>query len=210
MRESVRFRISLTAILILKASLGGADEISAPESERQLATALHRAAEARAVVADPESPDRAAAVTEMINLAGTKALPETEAEAWLRWAAKDVDPRVARQAQAWVASKERRDVGLGPPWTKQREERLRRSLSEISLALDQEDPRFRKQALVMLLEVARSERRCSGQAVRDLFELAADDPDIRVSRFARFALEGGLDGDEDALRQVWVAPEGGE
>jgi len=63
---------------------------------------------------------------------------------------------------------------------------------------------MRYDALAYLLEIAPKDGRSIDPEVLKAFTEATSDPNPRVRSYAEFAVGGGLVGDEDALRQVYI------
>jgi hypothetical protein len=163
--------------------------------------------EIAAILNDPRSRERYLAANDLSNLASTyDVLPSEVLD--LLWRTRDDDDfEIARLAETVLAQREGRPIDpsfrsepAAPkdlPTTQKRGDNPFDKLSD-------PNPNLRYDALVYLLDMAPKDGRTIDPEVLKAFTEATSDPDPRVRSFAEFAIGGGLAGDENALRQVFV------
>ncbi|MFV2073885.1 MAG: hypothetical protein ACC742_14705, partial [Thermoanaerobaculales bacterium] len=178
-----------------------------PEAELQELAKQRELEDIAAVLNDPRSRERFSAAHALANLASSyKVLPVDVLNLLQRTRADD-DLEIARLAETVLAKREGRpvDPSFVPEAVASMEEPAAPKRQHDPFAmLSHPNPSMRYDALVNLLEIAPKDGRSVDPEIMKAFTEATADPDPRVSSYAEFAIGGGLAGDENALRQVYI------
>jgi HEAT repeat protein len=159
------------------------------------------------ILNDPRSPERYAAANALSNLASTYNVLPGDVLDLLQRIRGDDDFEIARLAETELARREGRPIDpsfarepVAPNDQPAEQKRHDDPFENIS----DPDPNMRYDALAYLLEIAPKDGKSIDPEVLKAFTEAISDPDPRVRSYAEFAIGGGLAGDENALRQVFI------
>ena len=178
-----------------------------PEAELQELAKQRELEEIAVVLNDPRSHERFSAIHALANMASSYEVLPREALDLLQRARDDDDIEIARLAETVLAKREGRpiDPSFVPEAVASMEEpTVPETVVDPFAKLSDPNPNMRHDALVNLMEIAPKDGSSIDPEILKAFTEAMSDPDPNVRSYAEFAIGGGLAGDENALRQVYV------
>ncbi len=178
-----------------------------PEAELMEIAKQRELEEIGAILNDPRSPERYAAAHALSNLASTYNVLPGDVLYLLQRVHGDDDIEIARLAETELARREGRPIDPSfarEPVAPKDQPAEQKRQDDTFERLSDPNPNLRYDALVNLLEMAPKNGRNTEPEILKAFAKATSDPDPRVRSYAEFAIGGGLAGDENALRQVYV------
>ena len=178
-----------------------------PEAELWELAKQRELEEIAVVLNDPRSHERFGAAHALANIASTYEVLPSEARDLLERARDDNDFEIARLAETVLAKHDGRPID--PSFVREHVEPLEEPTTPETVVdpfakLAHPNPSMRYGALVNLMEIAPKDGRSIDPEILKAFTGAMSDPDPNVRSYAEFAIGGGLAGDENALRQVYV------
>ena len=178
-----------------------------PEAELQELAKQRELEEIAAVLNDPRSRERFGAAHALANLASSYEDLPYEALDLLERARDDDDFEIARLAETVLAKREGRPIDpsfLPEAVASMEEPAAPETVVDPFANLSHPNPSMRHDALVDLMEIAPKDGRSIDPEILEAFTVAMSDPDPNVRSYAEFAIDGGLAGDENAVRQVHI------
>jgi hypothetical protein len=178
-----------------------------PDAELQEIAKQREIEEIAAILNDPRSRERYGAAHALVNLASSYQTLPIEVRDLLERARTDDDFEIARLAETVLAARDGRPMDqsfIREPVTPMDAPTEQKSAEDPYAELAHSNPNIRYGALVYLMEIALGDGLSADPEILKAFSRAMSDPDPKVRAYAEFAVNGGLVGDENAVRQVYV------